>query len=111
MKDLAEIKQDKRITIQTTAEDGGAGWVTIRGVIFAVIFSNGGGWDHVSVSNRSRCPTWPEMCQIKDIFFRENECCVEYHPAKKDYVNIHPFCLHIWKPQKAELPTPPTIFV
>lgn len=58
-----------------------------------------------------RCPTWSEMCAVKDIFFRDDECCVEYHPAKKDYVNVYEHCLHIWKPQGAELPMPPKIFV
>ena len=56
-------------------------------------------------------PTWEEMCKIKGIFFGPDECCVEYHPAEKDYVNVHPYCLHIWRPQNAEIPKPPTIFV
>lgn len=29
----------------------------------------------------------------------------------KDYVNYHPYCLHIWKPQRAILPMPPSCFV
>ena len=65
----------------------------------------------MSVSHKNRCPTWAEMCIIKDIFFEEAECCVEYHPAKSNYVNIHPNCLHIWKPQNRSIPVPPKIFV
>lgn len=76
-----------------------------------VFYSNGGGWDHVSVSHKNRCPTWAEMCIIKDIFFDEEECCVEYHPAKSKYVNIYPNCLHIWKPQNRSIPVPPKVFV
>ena len=72
-----------------------------------VIWSWGGGWDHVSVSFRDRCPTWDEMCRVKDMFFYPDECCVEYHPAKADYVNICNTCLHIWRPQNVELPKPP----
>ena len=34
------------------------------------------------------------------------EICVEYHPKKSEYVNNHPYCLHIWKPIDVELPTP-----
>src|SRR5262245_54586743 len=26
-------------------------------------------WDHVSVSLSHRCPTWDEMCWVKDLFF------------------------------------------
>lgn len=37
---------------------------------FNVIATNGGGWDHVSVSpyHHTRIPTWDEMCEIKDLF-------------------------------------------
>ena len=80
-----------------------------------VIASNGGGWDHVSVSPCSRtrktCPTWEEMCAIKDMFFDDNEIVIQYHPAKEDYVNDHPYCLHLWRPQHQEVPKPPIFFV
>lgn len=111
MKSFDEILADKRFTKEGQLADGIKGWVTNRGKVYRVIASNGGGWDHVSVSMRDRCPSWDEMCMIKDMFFYENECCVEYHPAKKNYVNVHPYCLHIWKPQDKEMPTPPKIFV
>ena len=111
MKCFEEIRANKRFQGKEKTIDGGSGWVTIRGKMFSVVYSNGGGWDHVFVSLPNRCPTWDEMCDIKDIFFNENECCIEYHPKKQDYVNIHRYCLHIWKPQDVELPTPPKIFV
>ena len=74
---------------------------------FVFVFSNDNGWEHLSVSRSNRCPTWDEMCRIKDVFFAEEERCVEYHPPKSEYVNIHPYCLHIWKPIGIELPHPP----
>lgn len=111
MKGIKEIREDNRVIVKTVAEDGINGWVTMKGKTFRFVASFGGGWDHVSVSLQKRCPTWEEMCIIKDIFFRENECCVEYHPAKMDYVNLHPYCLHIWKPQGVDIPKPPKIFV
>lgn len=114
MRDLKEIMDNPAVTVRQSGIDGGMGWVKINRSFAdspAVIWSNGGGWDHVSVSFPNRVPTWDEMCRIKDIFFREDECCVEYHPAKKNYVNIHPYCLHIWKPQEAEIPIPPIIYV
>jgi len=72
-----------------------------------VIFSTGDGWDHVSISLPDRCPTWEEMILIKDIFFKEDEIAIEYHPAKSRYVNNHPFCLHLWRPQLVKFPIPP----
>ena len=111
MKDFDEIKKDRRVIVKSRAEDGLNGWITIRGNVFFFVCSNGGGWDHVSVSGNRRCPYWNEMCDAKDIFFRKDECCVEYHPAEKDYVNVHPYCLHIWRPQGRTIPKPPKIFV
>lgn len=89
--------------------------VYVEGRSFHVIASTGGGWDHVSVSpcnvKRNKCPTWEEMSAIKDMFFEPEECVVQYHPAKAEYVNNHPLCLHLWRPQETELPAPPKLFV
>jgi hypothetical protein len=72
-------------------------------------------WEHVSVSVRvpgeTRCPTWEEMCEIKDMFWDKDETVIQYHPAEADYVNMHPHTLHLWKPIGVELPTPPSIMV
>lgn len=79
--------------------------------------SDGEGWEHVSVTvaqrgkNASRCPTWEEMCWIKDQFWSEDEVVIQYHPAKSDYVSMHHFCLHLWKPTTIQLPTPDPLMV
>lgn len=62
-----------------------------------VVASIDGSWEHVSVSRRDRCPTWDEMCQVKDLFWDDEDCVVQYHPPKSSYVNLHPFCLHLWR--------------
>lgn len=113
MKSINEIKRNKRLQIDEIGIDGGWGYVYFPGSRKAafVVFSWGGGWDHVSVSFQRRCPTWEEMCIVKDIFFRDDECVVQYHPAKKDYVNMHPYCLHLWRPQNEKIPMPPKILV
>lgn len=69
------------------------------------------GWEHVSVSTRRRAPNWQEMCFIKNLFWHEDEWVVQYHPAKTDYVNMHPNCLHLWRPLVDRLPTPPSVLV
>lgn len=56
-----------------------------------------GDWEHVSVSLPDRCPTWDEMCYIKDMFWNELETVVQFHPSSSKYVNTHPYCLHLWK--------------
>ncbi len=70
--------------------------------LLRVICSNGGGWDHVSISLQGRCPTWAEMCAIKELFFRDDEPVMQLHPEKSEWINNHPFCLHLWRPQSTE---------
>lgn len=64
-----------------------------------VIASAGQGWDHVSVSLPNRCPTWEEMDTVKNLFFKEDEVVMQLHVNGKAKVNLHPYCLHLWRPQ------------
>ncbi|HPD15844.1 MAG TPA: hypothetical protein PLE19_12890 [Planctomycetota bacterium] len=82
-----------------------------KGHLLQVIASTGGGWDHVSVSLESRCPSWDEMAFVKGIFFFPEEPAMELHPPASTYRNLHPFCLHLWRPQRREIPLPPLEFV
>lgn len=76
-----------------------------------IIFSNEGDWDHVSISLPDRCPTWEEMCFVKEIFFDPEDAVMQLHPPKSDYKNLHPYCLHLWRPQKEKIPLPNSLFV
>lgn len=74
-------------------------------------------WEHVSVSVRNgrepaaRCPTWEEMAWVKDLCWEPEECVIQFHPPKSDYVNYHPGVLHLWKPVGVEVPRPPSLAV
>lgn len=89
----------------------------VKEYAYQVIASTGMGWDHVSVCLRCgsdfvpRCPTWIEMCWIKDLFFEHYETVIQYHPARANYVNTHSYVLHLWRPQQAEIPMPDPIMV
>jgi hypothetical protein len=76
-----------------------------------VIASAGLGWDHVSVSLPNRCPNWPEMSRVKDLFFHDDETVMQLHVPASDHVNNHPYCLHLWRPHQAEIPRPPALMV
>lgn len=76
-----------------------------------VIASDGDGWDHVSVSLPNRCPWWSEMCLIKSLFFNDEEMVIQIHPKKSEYVNHHPYCLHMWRWQMEGQPMPPSNLV
>lgn len=65
------------------------------------------GWDHVSVSLPSRCPTWYEMEEVKRLFFKADEIAVQFHVPPSDHINIHPHCLHLWRRHGLDYPLPP----
>lgn len=69
------------------------------------------GWEHVSASLPNRCPNWHEMDQVKRLFFNDDELAMQLHVPASDHVNIHPHCLHLWRPMHADIPTPPKILV
>lgn len=69
------------------------------------------GWEHVSVSLQNRCPNWPEMNFVKDLFWEPEETVVQFHPPKSHYINNHPYCLHMWKNIKVDIELPPDYLV
>jgi hypothetical protein len=75
------------------------------------IACDGGGWEHVSVSLPARAATWAEMCHVKAIFWDPEDVVMQLHPAESQYVNLHPFVLHLWRPTTATIPLPPLIYV
>jgi hypothetical protein len=104
-------------SLKSTAADGNNGAFFLKtpnGVMLQIIASDGMLWEHVSVTTYHkpyRCPTWDEMCWVKDQFWDESECVIEYHLAAENYVDMHPFVLHLWKPTGVEIPIPPMALV
>lgn len=82
-----------------------------RPMAMRCVASDGIGWEHVSVSVSGRCPTWEEMCYVKSVFWDPEDVVLQYHPRESDYVNNHPYCLHLWRPIGVVIPTPPSIAV
>lgn len=122
MKQISEELEKCRIRTGRLASDrsygnNGAFKIRIGVSLWHVMASDGSGagvpWEHVSITpaNKKRCPTWEEMCYVKDLFWGEDETVLQYHPAKADYVNNHPYCLHLWKPTDQDVPKPPPILV
>lgn len=72
-----------------------------------VLVGTGDGWEHVSVSRKSKVPSWEDMQRIKDLFWDEEDCVMQLHPPKSEYVNCHPNVLHLWRPLTARIPQPP----
>jgi hypothetical protein len=69
------------------------------------------GWEHVSVKvrigNHTYTPTWDEMCWVKSSLWSEEDCVIQFHPPKANYVNFHPNVLHLWRLINGIQPIPP----
>ena len=124
MRDLEEIKNTIGLKIKKEGRDGFGGTVFPveykKGKVKVVnkldealhfIFSWGCGFEHLSVSTPIKTPTWEQMQKMKEIFWRDDEVCMQLHPKKEDYVNNMQYCLHIWKPIDKEIPIPPRVMV
>ena len=112
MKTIKEIKENPKLEILQTSIDGISGILHMTGLRnCTVIASWGDGWEHVSVCPSNRTPDWDEMCEIKDMFWNDDEVVMQLHPAKSNYVNLMPNCLHLWRPIGQEIPVPPILYV
>lgn len=122
---LEQFRHTKEGTNFATKEGDhyGAFFVPHGRIGFVIIVSDGmeegpgEGWEHVSArvkghdTKDERCPTWEEMCWIKQLFWEEEECVFQLHPPRSEYVNNHPFVLHLWRNTKIDPPRPPAILI
>jgi hypothetical protein len=76
-----------------------------------VIASISDNWEQVSVSLEHRTPTWEEMDFIKRTFFKEDETVMQLHVPPSEHINVHPHCLHLWRPRDGGIPRPPSNMV
>lgn len=121
MRNYEDIINNGKLQINTKYNDGN-GVIQIRAYYHDPVtqkrywckFTRAEGWEHVTVSpqpQRGKTPEWDVMCKIKDIFWDEEECCIEFHPRKSQYINNNETCLHIWKPIGIDLPEPNTLLL
>lgn len=84
-----------------------------RGIKLAVIASDQAGWEHVSIyrEGKHNCPYWDEMRFIKDLFWEPEEAVMQLHPPESQYVNNHPWTLHLWRPINQDIPLPDSLLV
>ena len=84
-----------------------------RGLNIIAVDGEGTGWEHVSVSptdQKSRCPSWDEMCIVKRLFWKDSACVVQFHPPESEYVD-NAQVLHLWRCVDERFHMPPTICV
>ena len=71
----------------------------LKVLVTSDVMDDGSRWLHVSVSRRDRIPSWNDLKETKDMFIGRNAEAIQVLPRDRDYVNLHPFCLHLWSPE------------
>lgn len=80
-------------------------WIFDGLTIMATVGSyDGVQWLHLSLSRKSRLPTYKEMMMIKRDFIGEDRKALFILPKKENYVNIHNYCLHLWVCERDIIP-------
>jgi len=67
-------------------------------------YEDGREWLHISVSRKSRLPTYDEITRIKRDFIGDDRKAVTVLPEKKYHVNLHENCLHLFYSEDNPLP-------
>lgn len=105
MRTLEEIRRNVKYVMNLSGDTYGAQIETKRWKGSVVFGFNENGWEHVSVSPfKGKLPTWDDMCEIKDMFWGDEEEVIQIHPKKSEYVNVQDNCLHLWRHKTIELP-------
>lgn len=85
---------------------------TRTGIVTVLFGFDEDGWEHVSVSPigskyecDQQCPTWSQMCEVKNIFWKPKESVMQFHPAEEHYLHglyADTNILHLWRPRDGD---------
>jgi hypothetical protein len=117
---VPEVMRLTKGDLGTTSSNGNNGvfFVPLSSTIIAVCVASDGketDWEHVSVTlilkrltptQVKRCPIWDEMCKVKETFWDDEDCVIQFHSPKSHYVNLEPYCLHLWRYTKTDVLMP-----
>lgn len=58
--------------------------------------ADGKRWLHVSCAHRNRIPSWDDLKEVKETFIGKDKVALQVLPSEDKYVNVNPYCLHLW---------------
>lgn len=65
-------------------------------IMSGAIADDGKRWLHVSASRARRLPSWGDMRHVKAVFLGDEVTAIQVFVPKSQWVNLHPYCLHLW---------------
>lgn len=70
--------------------------LTRESVLLTVGRHDGRRWIHFSMAHPSRVPHFSELRDYKNWFIGADRKAIQVLPPTSEYVNIHPYCLHLF---------------
>jgi hypothetical protein len=61
-----------------------------------IITKDNGKW-HLSISTPNNQPSYKEIKEARYKFLPDNIYMAQIFPPKSEFVNLHPFCHHLWE--------------
>lgn len=68
----------------------------LKVICSATVEADGRRWMHVSCSRAGHVPFWSDMGLVKDTFIGKRRRAIQIFPTEAEYVNLHPYVLHLW---------------
>lgn len=69
---------------------------SLRVICSGEVENDGLKWVHVSCSRRGRLPSWDDLKKVKHVFIGRSRKAIQILPPEAQYVNFHPYTLHLW---------------
>jgi hypothetical protein len=95
-KDLPDPVQVPMLSSLVPHVEIGAKRYTIGKNLQVLVGWSPGGW-HLSISHARRYPTWDEIAHVRDKLLPAGKTFVMVFPTPEEYVNLHPYCFHLWE--------------
>lgn len=71
------------------------------GAYTIIVSKDAGNW-HLSISHPAKIPPYEVLKKARYRYLPNDVTMAQLFPPKEQFVNIHPYCLHLW-----EIPTEP----
>jgi tricorn protease-like protein len=65
-------------------------------VIVSGEIKEGKRWVHLSFARKTRMPSYADIQRVRIVFLGDDNTAIMVWPPKDRYVNLHPYCLHLW---------------
>lgn len=77
-------------------ESGRSPFKRLMVIVSGGVYPDDKRWVHCSFSRPDVTPSYDDMVTVKRLFLGDERKAIQVLPEKKNWVNIHVHCLHLW---------------